>query len=445
MLNNNYLIKEFPDLDGHYLKITLFNGDIHIVSYNMNLLNGIKYETQITQKEMLQKSQSQAFSTLNLYELIIKKIGDKKFNIKSDSSNVILFLLETSTILNNNKDINIIIPKNNNHRITELEVILSKEVLKLRNEINELNNLLKMNNIQKNPNDNRQSSQLNKSSVVLSPLSRVQTPQNGNNINNININNSMRPLKSQPIAQPKGDANNLVINQDLNIEGLSKLNYPNYKNATTSPKPFSKIMGFGANSFQGTTRDHNEDRLQVIYEHNLASPANGISINHNVSYFAIYDGHGGDKCCNFLQQNLHKYIFQSEYIFLNPCKAIGDAYDKADSEFEAFALDKLNKKLIDKSGSCSLTALIIDHLCYISFLGDSRGLYSYNSGKYLYQVTRDHKPSDINEKLRIEKAGGKIYKDTRLKINGHKVPVKEKDAPGVKFPSRVFPGNLSVR
>ena len=126
MLNNNYLIKEFPDLNGHYLKITFFNGDIHIVSYNMNLLDGIKYETQITQKEMLQKSQSQAFSTLNLYELIIKKIGDKKYNIKSDSSKVILFLLETSTILNNNKDINIIIPKNNNHRITELEVILSK-------------------------------------------------------------------------------------------------------------------------------------------------------------------------------------------------------------------------------------------------------------------------------------------------------------------------------
>ena len=113
--------------------------------------------------------------------------------------------------------------------------------------------------------------------------------------------------------------------------------------------------------------------------------------------------------------------------------------------FEALALDKQNKKLIDKSGSCSLTALIIDDICYISFLGDSRGLYSYNSGKQLFQVTRDQKPSDNNEKLRIEKAGGKIYKDTRLKINGHKVHVNEKDAPGVKFPSRVFPGNLSVR
>ena len=78
MLNNSYVFKEFYDLNGHYLKISLFNGDIHIVSYNMNLLNGIKYETKITQAEMLKKSQSQAFSTLNLYDLILKKIYDKK-------------------------------------------------------------------------------------------------------------------------------------------------------------------------------------------------------------------------------------------------------------------------------------------------------------------------------------------------------------------------------
>ena len=444
-MSNNYAFKEFSDLDGHYLKISLYNGDIHIVSYNMNLLNGIKYETQITQKEMLKKSQSQAFSTLNLFDLIIKRIGDKKFNIKSDPLKVIIFLPETSNILNNNKDINIIIPKNNNHRTTDYEAILSKEVIKLRNEINELNNLLKINNIQKIPNVKRQSSQLNKSSIVLSPLNRVQTPQNGNNINNININNSMKPLKSQPIAQPKGDANNLLITQELNIEGLSKLNYPNYHNVQISQKPVSKIIGFGANSFQGTTRDHNEDRLRVIYEHNQASLENGKLINHKVSYFAVYDGHGGDKCCNFLQHNLHNYIFQSQYFIINTLKAIGEAYDKIDLAFESMALDKQNKKLIDKSGSCSLTALMIDDLCYISFLGDSRGLYSFDGGKQLFQVTRDHKPSDYNEKSRIEKAGGKIYKDTRLKINGLKVHVNEKDVPGVKFPFRVTPGNLSVR
>ena len=30
-------------------------------------------------------------------------------------------------------------------------------------------------------------------------------------------------------------------------------------------------------------------------------------------------------------------------------------------------------------------------------------------------------------------------------LNGQKVKVNEKDAPGVKFPYRVSPGNLSVR
>ena len=447
MLNNNYVFKEFPDLNGHYLKISLYNGDIHIVIYNMILLNGIKYETQITKGEMLKKSQTQAFSTQNLFDLILKKIGEKKYTIKSDQSSVIIILLETNNILNKDKDIHIVIPKNNNHRTTDYEAILTKEVFKLRNEINKLNNLLKLNHIQNDTNDKRQSVQLNKSSIVFSPSNMLKTPQNDNNINNININNSLKPQKSQPIAQPKGDANNLLNTQDLNIEALSKLEYTNYPKVQTSPKPFSKIVGFGANSFQGITRDHNEDRLKVIYEHiiNQASPTNGKIINHNVSFFAIYDGHGGNKCCTFLQQNLHNYLLQSEYFLSYPLKAIEQAYDKAELSFESMALDKQNKKLIDKSGSCSLTALIINDWCFVSFLGDSRGLYSYDAGKQLFQITRDHKPADMNERLRIEKAGGKIYKDTRLKINGLKVRVKEKDVPGVKFPCRVSPGNLSVR
>ena len=141
----------------------------------------------------------------------------------------------------------------------------------------------------------------------------------------------------------------------------------------------------------------------------------------------------------------YNYLLQSEYFLSYPLKAIEQAYDKAELSFESMALDKQNKKLIDKSGSCSLTALIINDWCFVSFLGDSRGLYSYDAGKQLFQITRDHKPADMNERLRIEKAGGKIYKDTRLKINGLKVRVKEKDVPGVKFPCRVSPGNLSVR
>ena len=56
---NNYVVKEYYDLNGHYLKVSLFNGDIHMVSYNSNLLNGIKYETQVTSGEILNKVKSQ--------------------------------------------------------------------------------------------------------------------------------------------------------------------------------------------------------------------------------------------------------------------------------------------------------------------------------------------------------------------------------------------------
>ena len=113
-------------------------------------------------------------------------------------------------------------------------------------------------------------------------------------------------------------------------------------------------------------------------------------------------------------------------------------------EFESIALDAQKKFLIDKSGFCVLTFLILDDWCYISHLWDSWSLYSFDSGVQLFQITRDHKPNDPIEKARVEKAGSKIYKDTRFKVNGHKVYVSEQALPGLKFPYRVSPGNLSV-
>ena len=194
-------------------------------------------------------------------------------------------------------------------------------------------------------------------------------------------------------------------------------------------------------------RDHNEDKLKIILEYKLdktITDSNDAIINPNISYFSIYDGHAGNGCSNFLQENLHLYLFSSDYFPLYPLQAIYQAYEKAELNFELIALDQEKKILLDKSGSCSLSALIIDEWCYVAYLGDSRGIYSFDSGKQFFQVTRDHKPNDIIEKTRIEKSGGKIYKDTRLKVDGVKIRVNEKDAPGIKFPYRVSPGNLAV-
>ena len=49
--------------------------------------------------------------------------------------------------------------------------------------------------------------------------------------------------------------------------------------------------------------------------------------------------------------------------------------------------------LNDKSGSCAVVALIVENICYIANVGDSRCLISMNKGKDIRVLTTDHKPN----------------------------------------------------
>ena len=69
------------------------------------------------------------------------------------------------------------------------------------------------------------------------------------------------------------------------------------------------------------------------------------------------------------------------------------------------------------SGSCALICLIVginiinlDKTVYIANVGDSRGLLSMNEGGIIKVLTKDHKPSEEEERKRIESNGGYIYK-----------------------------------
>ena len=516
--NDNYIVKEYFDLNGHYLRLSFINNkDIHIISYNTSLLNGIKYETLIKSEEITQKAQGKNFSSEILFGLITQKIGENKFIIKSEPENVNIVLLETQEILGIGKDIVVMIPRNKTHITTEYEKVLSHEIIKLKelkeenknmmNEISQLKNMVQLlsciqennnnnnsmnnrnnNNIKNSNNSNnnlkgRHSRQFTNSSNIKSSSNKMNVSQNENkNSNNIEnnpslnkgLNNSHKNTNNSSLNQSKNNINKINDNNinnnnnnsnnpqlngnssdpknnknknDLSISILSNLKFGNYPAVELSPNSFFVISGYGANSYNGTVRKYNEDRLKIILDYKLKkvlTDSNGQIINPKISYFAIYDGHGGEKCSNFLQKNLHENLFSSDEFPLNPLIAIYQAYEKTELDFESIAFDKENKKLLDKSGSCALSALIIDEYCFITYLGDSRAIYSFDSGKSLYQVTRDHKPNDNVERARIIKAGGKIYKDTRLKVDGLKVRVNEKDAPGFKFPYRVSPGNLAV-
>ena len=470
--NEEEIFKEYFNLNGYYLKIYLGKEEIFLICYNSTLLDGIKYEKIINSEKINKNDKNKNISNKELYEIIVHKIEQKNYTINLENKSINLTLYKD---YNNNTNLylKIILNKTHQHIKNEYESVLSKTILNLReenkimrNEIAQIKTILSKMNVgneiltaNKVPENSNDVSHNCKTEIKLRGKKNNINPsmiplKNNNDNNNNNLNSNDNNTKNTNVKNPKTDllrknvAYQNPINNSLTISALANLEYGFYPKVELSANSIFKISGYGANSYNGIVRNYNEDKLKIILDYKLnrtIKNAQGNIINPTISFFGLYDGHGGNKCSNFLQENFASFLFNSEYFPSDTIQAINEAYTKSENEFKAIALDPKNNKLLDKSGSCSLTALIIDEWCFISYLGDSRGLYSFDSGNQFYQVTRDHKPNDPIERTRIEKAGGSVYKDDRVKINGQKVHVKEENlAPGLSFPYRVSPGNLAV-
>ena len=75
----------------------------------------------------------------------------------------------------------------------------------------------------------------------------------------------------------------------------------------------------------------------------------------NCNMFAVYDGHGGADCCNFLKENLHSYVLNSfsDKDFESRIKA---SFNRLDSDF---FIKARNQHFTDTSGSCALALLVV--------------------------------------------------------------------------------------
>ena len=205
-----------------------------------------------------------------------------------------------------------------------------------------------------------------------------------------------------------------------------------------SAKSFGKIISYAANTNQGIVRDYNEDRVSVIINMNMPKYYKSSIPWPKLSYFGVFDGHAGNKCAEFLRDNLLNYICNNNFFPHDVPNAIKFGFKKIDEDYlnkHAF----VNNELIDNSGSCGLILLLMNNLIYIANVGDSRCLGSFKNGKIQKDITLDHKPNTPYEKERILKNGGKIYQ-TQTPIEDDE-NFKDKILVG---PYRVFPGKLSV-
>jgi protein phosphatase 2C family protein 2/3 len=139
-----------------------------------------------------------------------------------------------------------------------------------------------------------------------------------------------------------------------------------------------------------------------------------LNINKNgikSTFFAVYDGHGGTGCCDFLRDYLHEYIINHQCFPVDPKKAIVEGIHRVEAKFIELAKKKFTKSgQLDRSGSCAIIVMIIGKECYTVNIGDSRAFLSKNCGKVISHLSRDHKPTDEKEQKRIISNGGKIYR-----------------------------------
>ena len=317
--------------------------------------------------------------------------------------------------------------------------------------------------------NNRQSQESNKENINYpNNYSDKKTSQNRGKITNqpslpLNNNQTNKMITSNSFAAKEKETNNnnynlhnpnnnkddkdrfITINDligekcIINLDIL-RLIYGKYEKSKTSKKKMGIIQSYGVNTYQGIVRHYNEDRVSIII--NMNKPKDFNKKWPKISFFGIYDGHGGEGCSEYLRDNLHKLICDNNEFFPeNIPEAIRLGFKKAENDFlNNYALNS-QKKIVDRSGSCAVIILIVDQKIYVANVGDSRCLLSMDNGKKYIEVTKDHKPNSPNEIKRIKKYGGDIYQTETVMNNINNPQINGKILIG---PYRVLPGRLSV-
>jgi len=124
-----------------------------------------------------------------------------------------------------------------------------------------------------------------------------------------------------------------------------------------SLKGSGAVKAYAANTHKGLVRDYNEDRVSIIL--NISKPATSTyqGVWPTCSYFAIFDGHGGETCAEFLRDNLHQMIVRNESFPQDPVTALQKGCAEAETKFMEQA--QSSHLSVDRSGSCAIIVLIV--------------------------------------------------------------------------------------
>uniref|UniRef100_A0A3Q0QSF0 Integrin-linked kinase-associated serine/threonine phosphatase 2C n=1 Tax=Amphilophus citrinellus TaxID=61819 RepID=A0A3Q0QSF0_AMPCI len=126
-----------------------------------------------------------------------------------------------------------------------------------------------------------------------------------------------------------------------------------------------------------------------------------------VSYFAVFDGHGGARASQFAAENLHHILAKkfprgdAENVDKLIKRCLLDTFKQTDEDFLKKAS---SQKPAWKDGSTATCVLVVDDMVYVANLGDSR--VSWES--VTLALSKEHNPTIYEERMRIQRAGGTV-------------------------------------
>jgi len=133
-----------------------------------------------------------------------------------------------------------------------------------------------------------------------------------------------------------------------------------------------------------------------------------------VSFFVVCDGHGGSQVADYVNKNLYPNISSQPTFITNPEDAITNGFLRTETELATMA----KNGVIDGGiGTTVAVALIVGSELYVANIGDTEAVIF--SGAEWKLLTEPHTLNNLDERKRVEAAGGKIIgKDSVFRL-GH--------------------------
>ena len=458
--------KDILDLK-HSLKTNKNNHSFQLRNYNLNHINISKSKNS----NVRNKSKKNGNSSYENKIFSFPKVKEKNSINKNYQTNIynkinlLVKLVSPDKTINNNsielgnvsKNINI-----NKKKLKANDTINSNSAKKKENII-----LKKKSNVKKEISLNRKPNNLKKNIALLTDNITTKSKKDKKNIlnrienikNKRKISRNVEKLQNSfcdniKMNEPEQEMRSEAEEEDENNHGLS------LKNENINEKD-----NVNENDLNNDNKDNKENKeifmLESICKKGFAGPGikktnqdnffiyKNFNNNPNYIYLGICDGHGtfGQGVSTFLVNNLPQNL--NSTLLNNNLKILTNQNITTLSPIITSTFLSTNNQLTEDdhidsafSGSTCVSLLFTPSRIICINVGDSRCvLGKYDGEKWKAKnLSRDHKPSIISERERIEKSGGKVeaYRDGNGNFVGPKrVWIKGGDIPGLAM-SRSF-------